>query len=276
MGKIKVSLIFIAGALCVVCLVGNVGAVTAAEDVTINAEQKAILDKFRETMSSRLYKDYMKEDVYLLRWLRAREFDVKAAEKLLDENLRWRRDNKIDTIQEEDWSDFTKDYPYSVDGFDKDGRPVGTVSIGDWNIRRASVTGKLPRLQRYMDKMMDEISMKVLRLRSDGKNVTRWVLLTNVEGFNVVQHACPACTSLWVNFLRSYESHFPSTAHTIIAINSPETFNLLLRLLKPSIPASSRETVKILGTNKQQWMSYLDERISPDQRTKEYGGTKKD
>ncbi|CAL8080041.1 unnamed protein product [Orchesella dallaii] len=151
-----------------------------------------------------------------------------------------------------------------------------------------------------MDKLMDEISMKVVSLRNEGKNVTRWVLLTNVEGFNIVQHACSSCTPLWVNFLKSYELHFVSQADSIIAINgnechqislyfimiedyndcncisliAPETFNLLLRILKPSIPAASQEAVKILGTNKKAWMANLDEIISKDQRTKEYGGTR--
>ncbi|CAL8080045.1 unnamed protein product [Orchesella dallaii] len=190
------------------------------------------------------------------------------------QNLLWRKEKKMDTIHQEDWSDMVKDYPYHIGGFDKEGRPLGTVSIRDWDIRRAALQGKLPRLQRYMDKLMDEISMKVVSLRNEGKNVTRWVLLTNVEGFNIVQHACSSCTPLWVNFLKSYELHFVSQADSIIAINAPETFNLLLRILKPSIPAASQEAVKILGTNKKAWMANLDEIISKDQRTKEYGGTR--
>ena len=135
----------------------------------------------------------------------------------------------MDTIHNEDWSDMKKDYPYEIFGFDKAGRPVGTVSIRDWDIRRAHLQGKLERLQRYMDKMLDEISLKVINMRAEGKNITRWVLLTNVEGFNVIQHACSSCTSLWVNFLRSYEHHFPNTANSIYAINCEFNWNLRIQ-----------------------------------------------
>lgn len=62
--------------------------------------------------------------------------------------------------------------------------------------------GKLPRLQRYMDKMMDEISLKVVDLRNQGKNVTRWVLVTNVDGFNVIQHACSSCKNCDIDFMK--------------------------------------------------------------------------
>ncbi|ODM94172.1 SEC14-like protein 2 [Orchesella cincta] len=271
----KYTLISVSGAIILLlAVISHVSAISVSEELQLTPEQRMMLDKFKAMVSSKLEQDYMKDDIYLLRWLRAKDYDVKEADKLLNENLRWRKEKNMDTIHQEDWSDMTKDYPYHIGGFDKENRPLGTVSIRDWDIRKTALQGKLPRLQRYMDKLMDEISMKVVRLRSEGMNVTRWVLLTNVEGFNVVQHACSSCTPLWVNFLRSYEMHFPGTADSIIAINAPETFNLLLRLLKPSIPAASRETVKILGTNKKAWMANLDEIISRDQRTKEYGGTK--
>lgn len=58
--------------------------------------------------------------------------------------------------------------------------------------------GKIPRLQRYMDKMMDEASLQVVELRKKGMtDVTRWTLLTNVENFNIMQHACAACKPLF-------------------------------------------------------------------------------
>jgi len=260
--------------LCVVgAFIGGTFAVNAKEDLTITAEQRKLLEMFRKRMSSKLYLDYMNEDLYLLRFLRVKEWNLRNAEILLDEHIEWRKENDMDNIHNEDWSDMTKDYPYEVYGYDKEGRPVGTVSIATWDIRKAVMQGKMPRLQRYMSKMLDEISLKVINLRKEGNTtVTRWVLLTNVEGFNVIQHACSSCTSLWVNFLRSYEHNYPNTANSIYAINSPDTFNLVLRLLQPSIPKTSKEAIKILSSNRSEWKAYLDQVIDPNQRTKEYGG----
>jgi hypothetical protein len=40
------------------------------------------------------------------------------------QDLKWRKENKIDNILEEDWSDFEEQYKYSLfDAKDKEGKP---------------------------------------------------------------------------------------------------------------------------------------------------------
>lgn len=43
--------------------------------------------------------------------------------KMSFQNLKWREDNKMDTIHTEDWSDMEAEYPYHIEGFDKQGQP---------------------------------------------------------------------------------------------------------------------------------------------------------
>jgi hypothetical protein len=40
----------------------------------------------------------------------------------LMQHLNWRKENGMDTIHDEDWSDFTNDYYYNLDGTDREGR----------------------------------------------------------------------------------------------------------------------------------------------------------
>lgn len=68
-------------------------------------------------------------DIYLVRWLRAVNWNIMEAGVLLLENLRWRKDNKMDTILEEDWSKFEEKFPYFVEGCDKEGRPGKSLSL---------------------------------------------------------------------------------------------------------------------------------------------------
>lgn len=42
------------------------------------------------------------------------------------QNLRWRKQNRMDTIHDEDWEEFNKEYPYHVDSVDLEFQP-GTV-----------------------------------------------------------------------------------------------------------------------------------------------------
>ncbi len=163
---------------------------------------------------------YMKQDIYLIRWLRARNLNIDQAEQMLKNNLRWRREQKMDTINEEDWSDMKEDFPYTSDTFDKTGRPIGTINMGPWNIRRMALAGKMPRLQRYMNKLLEEATQAVIREQGKGNNVTQWKVLINLDGFNQIQHACPVCLPAYVNFVNTYEERYPGFADQIININS--------------------------------------------------------
>jgi hypothetical protein len=37
--------------------------------------------------------------------------------------IKWRQENNMETIQDEDWSDMEQDYGMRVEGNDKEGRP---------------------------------------------------------------------------------------------------------------------------------------------------------
>lgn len=74
-------------------------------------------------MSPLLNRDFMKYDIYLIRWLRSRDFDINAAEAMLRDNLKWRKERKMDTILKENWDDMWKDFHATIDTQDRDGRP---------------------------------------------------------------------------------------------------------------------------------------------------------
>lgn len=65
----------------------------------------------------------MKKDVYLIRWLRSKYFNIRDAEKMLMDHLKWRKDNKIDRIMKEDFSDMDNKYKYHLETHDKESKP---------------------------------------------------------------------------------------------------------------------------------------------------------
>ncbi|CAL8069485.1 unnamed protein product [Orchesella dallaii] len=182
----------------------------------------------------------------------------------------------MDTINEEDWSDMKDDYHYDADTFDREGRPIGTLNIGPWNFRRAAITGKMPRLLRYMDKMLEEATQAVIKLQGMGKNVTQWKVILNMDGFNLIQHACPRCLPGYASFVSSYEEHYPQFADALILINNPPAFQVVLELVRPIFTAPTRKALKIFGQDKKQWEAYLEKEISQEERRPEFGGIKRD
>ena len=91
---------------------------------TLTASQASKLEKLKENAQDIWLPKF--DDFYMCRWLRAREWDVKKAEKMLRDTMEWRKKNGIDTILE-DWEPpevLVKYSPGGFTGFDKKGGPI--------------------------------------------------------------------------------------------------------------------------------------------------------
>ncbi|ODM89051.1 SEC14-like protein 2 [Orchesella cincta] len=250
-------------------LVGcNVKAISVEKYLTLTLSQKSALDKFKDQVMPMLKDNYMKQDTYLIQWLRARNFDINSAETMIRENLKWREENGIDNITKEDWSDMT------IDTYDKTGRPIGVIDIYDWNTRGAVLGGKGARLHRYDISIVENITRQVYKLQDKGINVTQVVVLGNAAGFNVVQHACPVCLPIWIQFVQVIESYYPGALDELIIIDATPAIQILMEALKPFFSQNTRDAIKVFGPNRAKWMEYLDNKISREERRKHYGGTK--
>lgn len=60
-------------------------------------------------------------------------------------------------------------------------------------MRGVTVSGKLHRGIRYIDRVIEEASAIVRAMQENGDNVTRLVQLIDMRQFNFVQHGCPVC-----------------------------------------------------------------------------------
>lgn len=77
----------------------------------------------------------------------------------------------MDTILQEDWSEFQEKYPYYLDTVSKDGKPILSGNLGDWDIRAKVFAGRLPNLIRYLNKAQEDAATAVRKLQEQGKNV---------------------------------------------------------------------------------------------------------
>ncbi|CAL8083733.1 unnamed protein product [Orchesella dallaii] len=216
----------------------------------------------------------MKHDTYLIRWLRATNFDVNAAERMLRQNLKWRKSQKIKNIRNEDFKDMEQDFPITIDTYDKIGQPIGVLDLYEWDIRSAVLQGKTVRLVRYITALVENITGQVCERQQKGMNVTQDVMLLNADGINVVQQACPICLPLWIQFITSIQNYYPEWTDEFIIIDSPPAVQIILNAIRPFLSRNTRNIIKVFGHNRKNWMTYLDNKISRSERRKEYGGTK--
>ncbi|OXA58587.1 Patellin-4 [Folsomia candida] len=235
------------------------------DDLTITAKEKYALEQFKPMMTPLMPHEYMQTDIYLIKWLRASKLNLKAAREMIISNLRWRETNRMDTILEEDFSEFENDFPASTTGTDYEGRPLSIIDSSSWDVRKAVVTGKGDQLMRYGYRLMETGVQRVYEAQRRHENVTQATTLMNMKGI-----------SLYVNFVLAFEHHYPGMAHRVVLINTPASFEIVLAAVRPVMSKETREALVIFGTNKQQWRRYILSMVPPDQLDHQFGGNKFD
>lgn len=127
------------------------------------------------------------------------DLDVGKATEMIMENIKWRQRANISSILDDDFSDVAEDYhmTFGEESRDKWGRPVGTIDLGDWDLRGAIVQGKRPRLQRYLlyalERGMHSLMFGILQSPS---MISSGTVLIDGDGGNVRQHLCAQCNKL--------------------------------------------------------------------------------
>lgn len=112
---------------------------------------------------------------------------------ILYQTLKWRADNKIDTILNEDFSNMREDFVIHTDSHDKKGRPIVAVNIGHWDLRAVVLQGRIAQLLRYFYWFHEILLSKIVEAQQRGEHVTRGILLVDLDGYNFYQQTCPAC-----------------------------------------------------------------------------------
>ncbi|ODM88857.1 SEC14-like protein 4 [Orchesella cincta] len=245
-----------------------------SRDLLLTLKEKNALDTFKEQVSPLLEEEFMKSDFYLVRWLRVKNWDIPSAKTMLLDNVKWRKDNKINSILQENWSDVEQDFPASFHNSDKIGRPILTMNFGEWDFRAVVLAGKSRRLDRYLTYTTEKYVNNVFKAQAAGKNVTRALILIDMDGFSIQRTACPLCIPIFIRWTSTMESYYPQFTNEIVMINAPSAISIPLNAIKPFMTPDTRDQLKAFDTNKQQWMKYLDARVDRSQRTQRYGGTK--
>ncbi|CAL8079995.1 unnamed protein product [Orchesella dallaii] len=252
--------------------------VSASNDVVdkeliLTEKEKIAFAKFRAAIMPNLTIDMMKHDIFLLRWIRAKNLNVERAKRDMLEMVKFVREKNITNIMNEDFSDINDDFPYHMDIVDLKGRPVGYGSTeGAWNIRRTILQGKQAQLTRYVYRMVFGIMFKLLEINKTQPNITKFSVIVSFDGFNLVQHGCPLCLSTYITLLNLYENYLPGCSEEILVINAPTSINLLINMLRPFFSEYTNRALKIFGPNKNAWKPYLDARFDPDKLPELFGG----
>lgn len=219
---------------------------------SLTDEQQAKLKEFRELLSGAGYIDRL-DDASLLRFLRARKFDVALAKAMFEDCEKWRKEFGTNTLLE----DFhyqekplvAKLYPQYYHKTDKDGRPVYFEELGKVYLPEML---KLTTQDRMLRNLVWEYELFTrYRLpacsRERGALVETSCTIMDLKGISI--------SSVYqvIGYVREAsaigQNYYPERMGKFYCINAPFGFSTAFKIFKPFLDPVTVNKIHILGSS---------------------------
>ncbi|XP_030625323.1 SEC14-like protein 2 isoform X2 [Chanos chanos] len=238
----------------------------------LSPAQTDVLAQFRGRVGDILPQLPNQSDHYLLRWLRARSFNVEKAEVMLRKHLEFRKHMKADTIVD-DWKPpevIEKYVSGGMCGYDREGSPIWYDVIGPLDpkglLMSASKQDFLKTKIRDTELLRRECERQSQKL---GKNVETITLIYDCEGLGM-KHLWKPAVEAYGEILTMFEENYPEGLKRLFLIKAPKLFPIAYNLVKHFLCEETRQKIIVLGAN---WKDVLRKYIDPEQLPVVYGGT---
>ncbi|CAN7985268.1 unnamed protein product, partial [Ixodes hexagonus] len=246
---------------------GHVGDLSDIQQQALDQLKNQIQDIWKEEFT----------DPCLLRWLRAREFDVCKAESMLRKNQEWKRENNIDSLL--DTFEIPKVLkPYLTGGLcnhDRGGRPVFIVRLGNSDLKGL--------LQCFTKEQLLMVSVYYLeQCAADGRRQSEKLGKVVESGTVIGDYANLSLKQAFsfqvIDFLRKlvvlYESNYPETLERCFFINAPSFFPYFWKLIRPFLSDKTAGKIQVFshGKNVFSWKPALLKYVDPSELPVHWGG----
>ncbi|NWR41752.1 S14L2 protein, partial [Regulus satrapa] len=228
--------------------------------------------QFREKLQDVLPTLPSQDDSYLLKWLRARSFDLPKAEAML-RKVRERgtlllggprcAGTYIPGV-------IRKYMSGGMCGYDREGSPVWYEIIGPLDAKGLLFSASKQDL--IKNKFRDcELLRHACDQQSEklGKKIEMVTMVYDCEGLGL-KHLWKPAVETYGEILSMFEENYPESLKRLFIVKAPKLFPVAYNLVKHFLSEDTRKKVVVLGAN---WKEVLQKYIDPAQIPVEYGGT---
>ncbi|XP_032112781.1 SEC14-like protein 4 isoform X2 [Sapajus apella] len=240
----------------------------------LSPQQQEALSRFRENLQDLLPRVPNADDYFLLRWLRARDFDLQKSEDMLRRHMEFRKQQDLDNILSWQPPEVIRLYDSGgLCGYDYEGCPVYFNIIGSLDpkglLLSASKQDMIQKRIKVCELLLRECELQTQKL---GRKIETALMVFDMEGLGL-KHLWKPAVEVYQQFFSILEANYPETLKNLIVIRAPKLFPVAFNLVKSFMSEETRRKIVILGDN---WKQELTKFISPDQLPAEFGGTMTD
>lgn len=236
----------------------------------LTEKQRGLFEKFKENVADVTQPHH--DDYFLIRWMKARAFDLNKAEDMLRANLSWRQKYKIDTILE-DYKPpevLTKYFPGGLAGCDKEGCPIWITPSGGLDMKGLTLSAKRSDIIMYNIFRVEETCKRLQELeKKTGKHIGKVIIIDDFEGFTMKKLFQPGM-DLLLKILAIVEANYPELLRVCYVVNAPRWWSLVFNICKPFLSEDTKNKMYILGSD---WKEKILQEVDPDQLPEAWGGS---
>ncbi|XP_035664877.1 SEC14-like protein 2 isoform X2 [Branchiostoma floridae] len=215
------------------------------------------------------------DDIFLLKWLRARSFNLAKAEEMLRLNQEFRKKLNVDNLKKEFKVPevLSKYFTGGLFSWDKEGCPVFYDPFGLLDVKGMLQSVQCSDIIKFKLLILEEI-WEEFRAQSEklGRPVEGLTLVIDLDQFGM-RHMSKQAIDIDIQILKIFEANYPETLKAAMIIRAPRLFPVLYSLVRPFLSEDTKSKLYVCGND---WKELLLQKIDAHYLPAYWGGTATD
>ncbi|KAL1922951.1 uncharacterized protein VTP21DRAFT_9327 [Calcarisporiella thermophila] len=241
---------------------------------TLTPMQEVTLERFREDIKREGYFDPSRhDDHYLLRFLRARKFDVDATMQMFLNCEKWRKsfgvDELVRTFEFPEAEQVARFYPRYYHKTDRMGRPIYIEHLGSIDLNEMFKITTEERMIKHFVIGYEQLNSERFPACSAkaGRHIEQCFTILDLKGISMIQ--VPTAIGFVRRTSAIAQDYYPEMMGKMYVVNAPFLFSSIWSMVKPFLDEVTVNKIHILGSR---FQSALLRDVDPENLPSFFGG----